>query len=146
MKNFVRDFLRRGLTACGFGPIILAVLYIILESQLGIQNLTVTQVSAGIFSLSALAFMAGGMNAIYKVEHLPLMLAILIHGAVLYVGYLCTYLLNGWLELSSLPILIFSCIFVVGYLVIWVVIYWIIKRNTRKVNEILKRKQQTEAN
>lgn len=142
MKKIFVEFFRRGLMACGIGPIILAVLYLILHHNGAVENLTVDQVCIGIFSLTVLAFIAGGMNAIYQIEQLPLMVAILIHGGVLYVSYLVTYLLNGWLEGGIIPILIFSGIFVVGYLVIWAIIYSIIKRNTTKINEVLKKKQQ----
>ena len=83
MKKIVLEFLRRGLIACGFGPIILAILYLILQKQVGIDTLTVNQVCVGIFSISVLAFIAGGMNVIYQIERLPLMAAILIHGCIL---------------------------------------------------------------
>ena len=83
------------------------------------------------------------MNAIYQIERLPLMVAILIHGSVLYVSYLVAYLLNSWLEWGVVPILVFSCIFIVGFFVIWAIIYSIIKRNTDRINEILKQKQQS---
>ena len=144
MKKFVLDFLRRGLVACGLGPIVLAVLYLILQQSAAVETLTVNQVCIGIFSLTALAFIAGGMNAIYQIERLPLMVAILIHGSVLYISYLGTYLLNDWLDWGVTPILVFSGIFVVGYLAIWAIIYSIIKRNTEKLNEILKKRQQNE--
>ena len=94
----------------------------------------------------ALAFIAGGMNVIYQMERLPLMVAILIHGGVLYISYLATYLLNGWLEWGVTPVLVFSGIFALGYLVIWAVIYSIIKRNTAKLNQQLKEKQRTAEN
>ena len=127
--------------ACGFGPIVLAVLYWILGQKGLIGTLTVEEVCLGIFSLAGLAFVAGGMNCLYQVERLPLMLAILIHGGVLYAGYLITYLLNGWLERGVTPILAFSGIFVLGYLAIWAVIYWVTKKNTEKINASLKEKQ-----
>lgn len=142
MKKFILDFLRRGMIACGFGPIVLAVLYLILRHYAAVEMLTVEQVCVGIFSLSALAFIAGGMNAVYQIEQLPLMVAILIHGSALYVSYLGTYLINNWLEWGVTPILVFSGIFAVGYFVIWAVIYSIIKRNTARLNQILKQKQQ----
>ena len=146
MKRYVFEFFRRGLTACGFGPIVLAILYLILQQQAVIETLTVNQVCLGIFSLSALAFVAGGMNVIYQIERLPLMVAILTHGSVLYVSYLGTYLLNDWLEWGVTPILVFSGIFVIGYLMIWIIIYSIIKRNTKKLNQILKEQQQHKNN
>ena len=142
MKKHILDFIRRGLVALGFGPLVLAVLYAILHSQGVIQMLTVKQVCLGIFSLSGLAFAAGGMNTLYQIERLPLMFAILIHGSVLYVSYLITYLINGWLEQGIWPILVFSGIFLLGYLIIWAVIYCMIRRKTARINRILKQNQQ----
>lgn len=142
MKKTLLEFFRRGLVACGFGPIVLAIVYLILQQQYDVQTLTVNEVCLGIVSLFMLAFIAGGMNVIYQIERLPLMVAILIHGIILYISYLAVYLLNGWLEWGIAPILVFSGIFAVGYLVIWGIIYSIIKRNTDKLNEILKEKQQ----
>jgi len=142
MKKFVLEFVRRGFIATGLGPIVLAIVYLILKQSAAIDTLTVNQVCIGIFSLSALAFIAGGMNAIYQVERMPLMTAILIHGGTLYIGYLGTYLLNDWLDFGVIPIIVFTAIFVVGYIVIWAIIYSIIRRNTAKLNEMLKKKQQ----
>lgn len=142
MKKFVLVFLRRGLISLGFGPIVLAIVYLILKQTSVIDTLTVNQVCIGIFSLSALAFIAGGMNSIYQIERLPLMVAILIHGAVLYISYLGTYLLNNWLAFGIMPVVVFSAIFVVGYIVIWTIIYSVIKRNTARLNKMLEQKQQ----
>lgn len=142
MKKFMLDFLRRGAIACGFGPIILAIVYLILQKSTAIHSLTVNEVCVGIFSLTALAFIAGGMNAVYQIEQLPLMIAILIHGGVLYISYLGTYLINDWLDLGALPIIVFSAIFVAGYIVIWIIIYSITRKNIAKLNETLKKKQQ----
>ena len=144
MKKILSEFFRRGIVACGFGPLILAVLYLILQHSGSIETLTVHQVCLGIFSLSALAFLAGGMNVIYQIERLPLMLAILIHGLVLYAGYLATYLVNSWLEWDALPILVFSVIFVLAYLAIWAVIYSVTRHNTEKVNRLLQEQQQNQ--
>jgi hypothetical protein len=143
MKRNALEFCRRGLVACGFGPIVLAVVYLILQYRYDVQALAVNEVCVGIISLFVLAFIAGGMNFIYQIERLPLMLAILIHGSVLYLSYLATYLLNGWLQLGWIPILVFSCIFVFGYFAIWAVIYSVIKRNTATLNEKLQKKQQS---
>ena len=145
MKRHLREFVRRGITACGFGPMVLATLYLILQKQGLVQSLTVNEVCLGIFSLSALAFIAGGMNFIYQIENLPLMVAILIHGSVLYVSYLATYLVNNWLEWGMMPILVFTGIFILGYLVIWAVIYSVIRKDTDKINMLLLKKRQADA-
>ena len=143
MKKHILDFFRRGLIACGFGPLVLAVFYLVFQHQADLETLSVHEVCTGIFSLAALAFIAGGMNAVYQIERLPLMVAILIHGAVLYCAYLATYLVNSWLEWSITPVLVFTGIFMVGYLAIWAVIYCIIRRNTKKINAALKQKQRS---
>ena len=142
MKKIILEFVRRGMTACGIGPIVLAILYLILQYQGRIQTLTVNQVCLGIFSISILAFVAGGMNVIYQMERLPLMAAITIHGGVLYISYLITYLINDWLQWGTTEILVFSGIFVLGYIIIWLIIYSIIRRNTEEINKVLQEKQR----
>ena len=142
MKKIVSEFFRRGLIAGSFGPLVLAIIYLILQQQIGVETLAVNDVCRGIFSITALAFIVGGMNVVYQIEELPLMLAILIHGVVLYFAYLGTYLLNDWLENGKMPLVVFSVIFVAGYLIIWAVIYFIIKRNTNELNTMLTQKQE----
>ena len=141
MKKILSGFFLRGMIACGFGPIVFAILYLILQQQGVVKVITVNQMCLGIFSLAFLAFMAGGMNIIYQIERLPLMVAILIHGCVLYVVYLGTYLINDWMESGVAPILVFTVIFVLGYLIIWLVIYSMNTRNTKRLNQILIEKQ-----
>ena len=62
MKRFLSDFMRRGMMAWGFGPLVLAVLYWILHTQGVVDTLTVEQVCTGILSITGLAFLAGGLN------------------------------------------------------------------------------------
>ena len=143
MKKTILEFFRRGLVVCGLGPLVLAVLYLIFHQCHDVQMLSVDQVVTGIFSLSALAFIAGGMNVLYQIERLPLMVAILIHGGTLYMTYLATYLVNNWLEWGTMQIMVFTAIFVLGYLAVWAVIYSATKRKTRRINEILLKKQQS---
>ena len=138
MKKYILDFLHRGMVACGFGPAVLAVLYMVLHRNGVLETLSVEQVCTGIFSMTALAFIAGGMNVIYQLERIALMTAILIHGTVLYISYLITYLINDWLEWGMIPVLVFTGIFVVGYLVIWAVIYLVIRKRTARLNELMK--------
>ena len=114
----------------------------ILQRSTGLEQLSVNEVCRAIFSISALAFVAGGMNVLYHIERLPLMWAILIHGVVLYFAYLATYQINHWLQTGMKPLVIFTVIFVLGYLAVWAIIYSVTKKNTEKLNEALKEKQQ----
>ena len=54
MKKNVIEFFHRGLIACGFGPIALAIVYLVLQQSTGVEILSVNQVCIGIFSISAL--------------------------------------------------------------------------------------------
>ena len=141
MKRIILDFLHRGLITCGFGPMVLAVIFLSLQKNIGLETITINEYAISIFSSAILAFIAGGMNVIYQIERLPLMTAILIHGIILYVTYLVVYLINNWIVWGVTPILIFTVIFVTGYLFIWLIIYIVNKSRTRKLNEMLKRKQ-----
>ena len=142
MKKFISGFCLRGLVAGGFGPLVLTAVYGILHTCAGVETLTLGQFCTGIVSLYVLAFVAGGMNVIYQIEQLPLMVAILIHGGVLYAGYLATYLVNDWLAVGVVPMVVFSGVFVVGYLVIWCIVYTVNKRSTDRLNRKLQERQQ----
>ena len=141
MKKIAIEFLRRGFLAAWIGPVVLTAVYLVFKLSRNVSVLTADEVCIGILSLTALAFLAGGMNVIYQIESLPLMCAILIHGCVLYVGYLITYLINGWIALGIIPIIVFSAIFVVGYIVIWAIIYSIIRKNAERINEMIRHRQ-----
>ena len=140
MKRYMTEFLRRGTAACGLGPLVLAVIYLILRQRNALDTIPVEQVCLGIFSLTALAFLAGGMNVVYQIERLPLTVAILLHGLVLYCGYLATYLFNGWIRWGSGPVLVFSAIFLLGYLAVWTVICCTTRRKTARLNAALQKR------
>ena len=92
----------------------------------------------GIVTITLLAFIAAGMTAIYQMEQLPLATMILLHGGALYIAYFLTYLLNGWLLDQLTHILVFTGIFLAGYALIWLIIYWIERHKTEKINKMLK--------
>ena len=139
MKGFFKDFLLRGLLCAGSGPLVLAIIYGILGATGEISTLTPREVCLGILTIMVLAFFAAGMTAIYQLEQLPLPTAILLHGGGLYLAYILTYLINGWLSQQLVPILVFSGIFVVGYGLIWAIIYATTKAKAAKLNKMLKK-------
>ena len=138
MKTFWKEFLFRGLICAAGGPLVLAVIYGILGATGTVEHLSPSEVCTGIVSIAILAFIIAGMTAIYQIEQLPLTIMILLHGGALYLVYLLTYLLNGWLLSQLVPILIFSGIFVAGYAFIWAIIYCIEKKKITRLNQILK--------
>ena len=137
MRKFISEFLKRGLPAAWGGPLILAIIYGIAGAKGVITTLTPSEVCKGIMSLTLLAFIAAGIQAIYQFERLPLISAILIHGAVLYLNYLIVYLLNDWIPHDFRSLLIFTIGFTLSYALIWIGIYLATKHKTRKINEKL---------
>ena len=138
MKKFAKEFLFRGLIAAAGGPIVLAIIYGILGATGTVSSFSPKEVCLGILTITLLAFIVAGMTAIYQLEQLPLISAILIHGAGLYAAYILTYLLNGWLIQQLTPILIFTVAFVLGYALIWCLIYFFTKSKTKQLNQKLQ--------
>ena len=137
MKAFWKEFLFRGLVSASGGPVILAIIYGILGATGAVAALSPQEVCMGMLSITLLAFIVAGMTAIYQIEQLPLPTMILLHGGALYLVYILTYLINGWLQNQLLPILVFTGIFIAGYALIWLIIYWVSKSKTEKINRLM---------
>ena len=140
MKKFWKEFLLRGLLCAAGGPVVLAIIYGILGATGVADSLTPSEVCKGILSITGLAFVAAGMTAIYQMEQLPLPTMILLHGGALYIAYILTYLVNGWLLNQLKPILVFTGIFIGGYGIIWTIIYAVTRDKAKKLNEKLREK------
>ncbi len=132
MKSFFKEFFKRGFISAWGGPFILAIIYYIAGSIENIENIPVNEVSLGILSITLMAFIAGGITAIYQSEKLPLASSIMIHAAVLYLDYLIMYLLNDWIPRSEIGI--FTAIFAGGFAFIWFIIYLCIRKQADGIN------------
>ena len=137
MKKYVVEFLKRGMSFCFGGPLVLAIVYGILGLVGAVESFTVGEVVTGIFSSTLLAFIAAGVTVIYTIDKLSPFSAALIHGVVLYLDYILLYLFNGWLQSSLKPIMIFTICFVSGYLIIWAIVFVVTRKCTKKLNESL---------
>ena len=136
-KNY-KQFLFRGCLSMGGGPTVLAIVYAII--QLCGVNVVLNgyEVALGIITITALAFIAGGVTAVYQIEELPLSYAIIAHGIVLYIVYAVVYLINGWLKSGPAPFIVFTVIFIVGYFLTWGIIYLVTRKHIEKINEKLQ--------
>lgn len=137
MKKYVVEFLKRGMSFCFGGPLVIAIVYGILGLVGAVESFTVGEVVTGIFSSTLLAFIAAGVTVIYTIDKLSPFSAALIHGVVLYLDYILLYLFNGWLQSSLKPIMIFTICFVLGYLIIWAIVFVVTRKCTKKLNESL---------
>lgn len=138
LKRYFKDFLLRGLVSMGFGPIILSIVYGILGLCRVVDKLAVNDVVLGFLSITALAFLCGGITVVYQIEEIGISKAITLHGIALYVAYAVVYITNNWLKDGLIPFLIFTVIFVIGYALVWLVIYLITKRGTDSLNKKIK--------
>ena len=138
MKKFLKEFLLRGLICASGGPVVLAIIYGILGATNAVAHFSPNEVCMGILTITLLAFIVAGMTAIYQLEQLPLPTMILLHGGALYIAYILTYLINGWLMHQLIPILIFTGIFLAGYAAIWLIIFFVEKAKTEALNKKLR--------
>ena len=139
MKKFWKEFMLRGLICAGGGPVVLGIIYGILGATGVVEAISPASVCLAILSITLLGFVAAGMTAIYQMEQLPLPIMILLHGGALYLAYIVTYLMNGWLQQSLVSILIFTGIFLTGYGLIWCIIYWVERAKAKRLNQLLKK-------
>lgn len=129
--------MHRGLLVSVGGPIIMAIVYGILNLNGVVDTFTVGEVVKGIITSALLAFIAGGITAVYSIDKLQAAPAALIHCFVLYLDYFLIYLFNGWIENSVQVIVIFTSIFFVGFALIWLIIYFSTKKHIKNINRNL---------
>ena len=134
MKSLIKTFMLRGLVGMGFGPIVMAIIYLCLYRAGVIETIAVPDVVKAIFSITIMAFIAAGIPVIYQFEQLPLISAILIHGAVLYLDYLVMYLFNDWIAKDLNAIAVFTAFFTAGFALIWLMIWLINRRHAKKLS------------
>ncbi len=140
--KYYKQFIIRGLVAMGFGPIVLSAIYGILSLCKVIDHLAAGEVVLGYLTITALAFLCGGITVVYQIEELAISKAITAHGLILYIAYAVVYITNNWLKEGIVPFLVFTVIFVVGYIFVWLIIYLITKRRTKMLNNKLKNRAE----
>lgn len=137
MKKILKTFALRGLLFSNGGPLIYAIVLLILHLCKVEITLTVIDVFKGVISTSIMAYLIAGISVVWQLERLGMGLSILIHGTTLYICYLATYLINKWLPFDTLSIGIFSAIFIGTYVLIWLIIYIIEKKRAKTLNDLM---------
>lgn len=137
MKKYIKKFIARGLFVCGLGPIVLTIVYAVLNAAGVVSEVSATEMVIGIISAAVLAFIAGGISMIYEIERLPIVTAAFIHALVLYADYAVIYLINGWLKGGVTSFIIFTSCFFSGFALVWLIIYLTTKKSTDEVNSML---------
>lgn len=137
MNVYLKKFLLRGLVFGGFGPIILGIIYAILQKTVDGFSLTGGEVLLGIVSIYILAFIQAGASVFNQIEEWPIAKSLLCHFLLIYVAYALCYIINTWIPFVPEVLAIFTVIFVVAYFVIWFTVYLCVRAASKKINEKL---------
>lgn len=137
MKEYIKVFLLRGMIVGGFGPIIAAIIYLILSLTVDNFSLSGNEAFLGIISTYLLAFIQAGASIFNQIEKWSIGKSLLVHLSVIYVAYVGCYLLNSWIPFEWIAILIFSAIFIAVYLSVWLTVFLFVKNTSKKLNEKL---------
>ena len=134
----VKDFFLRGLLFGGFGPVVLGIVYLILQHTLEDLTLTGDEVFLSIISIYLLAFIHAGSGVFHQIESWSPAKSCLCQLGLLYTAYVLCYVLNDWLPFEPLAIAIFTAIFVAGYGVICLVVYLSVNAAAKRLNRSLR--------
>lgn len=135
MNKYLKEFFHRGLIFGGFGPIVLGIIYAIVETSVADFSLSGMQVLVAIVSIYLLAFVQAGASVFNQIEHWSLPKTLLCHFGTLYIVYVGCYLVNDWIPFSTSVLLIFTAIFVAVYFVVWTTVFVSVKIASKKLNQ-----------
>lgn len=138
MNKHIKDFLLRGMSFGGFGPVIAGIVYLIVSKTVDNFALSGAEVFIAIVSTYLLAFLQAGASVFNQIENWPPAKSLLCHFVTLYVAYVGCYLLNSWIPFEPTVLLIFTAIFVVSYFMIWGIVYLAVRATSKKFNHNLK--------
>ena len=138
MKNvYLKNFFHRGLLFGGFGPIILGIVFAVLEYTVPEFSLGGAEVLGGIVSTYLIAFVQAGATVFNQIESWPVTKSVLCHFSSLYIVYVLCYLSNSWIPFKWEVVGIFTLIFAAVYFAVWFTVYVIVKNTEKKLNRKL---------
>ena len=134
----VKEFFRRGLMFGGFGPVVLGIVYLILQHTPVDLALTGDEVFLGIVSTYLLAFIHAGSGVFHGIESWSPAKAALCQFGILYAAYVVCYVLNSWILFVPWVIGLFTVIFAAGYGAIYLTVYISVKAAAKRLNSTLE--------
>lgn len=137
MNRYVKQFLHRGLIFGGFGPLVMAVIYLILSYTIEDLRLTGVEAFTAILSTYLLAFVHAGASVFNQIEHWPIAKSLFFHFFSLYLAYMLCYLVNTWIRFEWIALLVFTAIFAAVYFAVWITVVISINATRKKLNQRL---------
>lgn len=138
MNKYVKNYLLVGLIFSGLGPIVLGIVYLIINASGTEIVLSAWDVFKAILTTYIIAFVQAGSSTFGKIESWSSFKIMLFQGLSIYVVYLVGYLVNNWIPFNPLVIIIFSSVFIITFVCIWYSIYFITKKAVKEMNTKLK--------
>lgn len=138
MNRYIKSFLHRGLIFAGFGPIILGIVYAVLQKTVTDFSLNGVQILIAIVSIYLLAFVQAGASVFNQIESFSIPKSLFCHLSVLYLAYTSCYLINSWIPFDPKFLLVFTAIFLIVYFSVWITVFVAVKITSRKLNAKLK--------
>ena len=139
MKKNAWEFLRRGAIFGGSGPIVVGIIYFILEMTLENFSLSGKEVFLAIISTYLLAFIHAGASIFNQIEHWSLAKGMFWHLFTLYGAYTVCYLINSWIPFDWRVLLIYTAVFIAIYAVVWLVVLLCMRITKNKLNKQIKK-------
>lgn len=136
-KEYVKEFCKRGLAFSGLGPVVMAVVYLILSFTLEDFTLSGSDVFLAVISTYILAFVHAGASIFNQIESWSVPKGLFFHLGSLYLAYTLCYLINSWIPFEPMFILIFTGAFVATYFVIWLIVFLIVRQTGKGMNKYL---------
>lgn len=138
MNRYLKDFLHRGLIFGGFGPIVVAIVFMCISLADRGFSLTASQILLATVSSYLLAFIQAGVTVFNQIEHWSTVKSLLCHFVTLYATYSVCYVVNSWIPFEPMVLVIFSVIFAVLFFVIWTIVYLSVRATSKRFNSQLK--------
>ena len=138
MNRYLKDFLHRGLIFGGFGPIVVAIVFMCISLADRGFSLTASQILLATVSSYLLAFVQAGVTVFNQVEHWSTVKSLLCHFVTLYATYSVCYVVNSWIPFEPMVLVIFSVIFAVLFFVIWTIVYLSVRATSKRFNSQLQ--------
>ncbi|MBO5360507.1 MAG: DUF3021 domain-containing protein [Clostridia bacterium] len=138
MNRYLKDFLYRGLIFGGFGPIVVAIVFMCISLADRGFSLTASQILLATVSSYLLAFIQAGVTVFNQIEHWSTVKSLLCHFVTLYAAYSVCYVVNSWIPFEPMVLVIFSAVFVLLFFVIWGIVYLSVRATSKRLNSQLK--------
>lgn len=137
MNKYVKEFLHRGLIFAGFGPIVVGIVFAVLQHTVDGFSLGGVQVLLAVISTYLLAFVQAGVTVFNQIEHWSTVKSLLCHFGSLYVAYSVCYVANSWIPFEPMVLVVFTAVFALLFLAIWTIVYLSVRAASKKFNKTL---------